>query len=650
MDKKSAQKFDTKKFLITIGYVKTFLSFYQKQKMDKKFNYLFRHTRNASNYFQKHGKKYLFGTLWAFAIVKMVLLFGWFFSTLDLGKSSAQVPTVLTKDNIVSMGCATTATYCGLYNKWITSIESDAFVNHTQLQVLSLNNNQLTSVDWVEFPDSLQELSLNNNQLTSVDRVEFPDSLQSLELSQNQLTSVDWVEFPDSLKTLYLSQNQLTSVDRVEFPDSLLELGLSQNQLTSVDWVEFPDSLQFLSLGENQLTSLDWVNFPSSLTELELSNNQLTNLSGVEFPSSLGYLDLSKNQLKNLEWVVLPSFFWYLDLSENCIDSLISQEDIELSITTNDYDDGTRMGPQYVCLWIEYNPSEITTDLVLASLTAYWPTNKVQSLLDDNGWSLSQRDEVFDKNWSYTINFWNIIDHGSNLWLNNVVVGTENEKDIYGDKKLIAEIDRILDPTLEGQTTIDTSNQQEQHSSAIFETNFYELVEQINQTDANKYPDELVEAYAYSYLRWITTMPTIEKADMYGPLTRIALAKMMSNYVLSEWLQELDTSKECKFPDVTKSLDSAYDNGMTKACQLGLMGVDITKFNPYKIVSRAEFATVLSRALRWAKYNGGVPFYTKHLQALKDKEIMTKIENPEKPELRAWTMLMLMRTRKSSIK
>jgi hypothetical protein len=160
----------------------------------------------------------------------------------------------------------------------------------------------------------------------------------------------------------------------------------------------------------------------------------------------------------------------------------------------------------------------------------------------------------------------------------------------------------------------------------------------------------LVEAYAYSYLRWITTMPTIEKADMYGPLTRIALAKMMSNYVLSEWLQELDTSKECKFSDVPESLDSAYDNSVTRACQLGLMGVDITKFNPYKIVSRAEFATVLSRASWWAENDGGIPFYTKHLQALKDKEIMTKVENPEQQELRAWTMLMLMRIRKSSTK
>ena len=640
--------------------------------MEKNFNYLFKHSKDAGNYFQKHGKKYLFGMLWAFAIVKMALLFVWFFSTLDLGKSSAQAQVVLTKDNIVSMGCNTDAITCSLSNKWIVGIENDAFVNHREMHTLYLYNNQISSLDWVELPRSLQVLRLYNNQLTSLNWVKFPRSLHTLYLYNNQLTSLawarfpsslialdlynnqisslDWVNFPSSLQSLYLSKNKINNIDWVEFPSSLGYLGLSKNGLTSLSGVEFPDSLQSLGLSDNQLTSLDWVNFPSSLTELELSNNQLTNLSGVEFPSSLGYLDLSKNQLKNLEWVVLPSFFWYLDLSENCIDSLISQEDIELSITTNDYDDGTRMGPQYVCLWIEYNPSEITTDLVLASLTAYWPTNKVQSLLDDNGWSLSQRDEVFDKNWSYTINFWNIIDNGSNLWLNNVVVGTENEKDIYGDKKLIAEIDRILDPTLEGQTTIDTSNQQEQHSSAIFETNFYELVEQINQTDANKYPDELLEAYAYSYLRWITTMSTIEKADMYGLLTRIALAKMMSNYVLSEWLQELDTSKECKFSDVPESLDSAYDNSVTRACQLGLMGVDITKFNPYKIVSRAEFATVLSRASWWAENDGGIPFYTKHLQALKDKEIMTKVENPEKQELRAWTMLMLMRIRKSSTK
>jgi len=108
--------------------------------------HLFKHIKSAKNHFQKHGKKYLFGTLWTFAIVKMVLLFMWFFSTLDLGKSFAQTPVVLSKDNIVSMGCATDNISCNLSNKWITNIENDAFVNHIQLQTLDLSFNKLNSL------------------------------------------------------------------------------------------------------------------------------------------------------------------------------------------------------------------------------------------------------------------------------------------------------------------------------------------------------------------------------------------------------------------------------------------------------------------------------------------------------------------------
>ncbi|HBB04406.1 TPA: hypothetical protein DCZ39_06000 [Patescibacteria group bacterium] len=39
------------------------------------------------------------------------------------------------------------------------------------------------------------------------------------------------------------------------------------------------------------------------------------------------------------------------------------------------------------------------------------------------------------------------------------------------------------------------------------------------------------------------------------------------------------------------------------ACQLGLMGVGITDFNPNGEVTRAEFGTVLSRALYGEQYN-----------------------------------------------
>ena len=43
---------------------------------------------------------------------------------------------------------------------------------------------------------------------------------------------------------------------------------------------------------------------------------------------------------------------------------------------------------------------------------------------------------------------------------------------------------------------------------------------------------ELTEAYTYAKSKNITSMETIETADMYGNLTRIAMAKMMANYVL----------------------------------------------------------------------------------------------------------------------
>lgn len=161
--------------------------------------------------------------------------------------------------------------------------------------------------------------------------------------------------------------------------------------------------------------------------------------------------------------------------------------------------------------------------------------------------------------------------------------------------------------------------------------------------NAASYDAELTEAYAYAKNKWITTMTSIDNADMYGNLTRVAMAKMVANYVLDLGLQELDTDKECNFPDVSASLDEAYDNGVTKACQLGLMGVGIEKFNPNGIVTRAEFGTVLSRALWGDEYNDATPYYKAHLEALKAEGIMTKIDNPEMKEVRGYVMIMMQR-------
>jgi hypothetical protein len=85
-----------------------------------------------------------------------------------------------------------------------------------------------------------------------------------------------------------------------------------------------------------------------------------------------------------------------------------------------------------------------------------------------------------------------------------------------------------------------------------------------------------------------------------------------------------------------------------KACSLGLMGIDMDYFQPYAQVSRAQFWTILSRLLYGTTYNGGKPYYMKHLQALKENGIMTQIDNPEgRMELRQRVRLMLMRSSKN---
>lgn len=163
------------------------------------------------------------------------------------------------------------------------------------------------------------------------------------------------------------------------------------------------------------------------------------------------------------------------------------------------------------------------------------------------------------------------------------------------------------------------------------------------------YTTEEIDAYNYAFENGITTMSPIEKANMWWNLTRIAMAKMLSNYAINILWLTPDTSKNCYFSDISSSLDYQYDNWVTNACQLGLMWVWIAQFNPYWLVTRAEFWTVLSRALNsdnptlLSSMNNASPYYSEHLNFLNEKWIMNNISMPLNLERRWRVMLMLMR-------
>jgi len=170
----------------------------------------------------------------------------------------------------------------------------------------------------------------------------------------------------------------------------------------------------------------------------------------------------------------------------------------------------------------------------------------------------------------------------------------------------------------------------------------------VRSLEAADYTDEFKDAYLFAYMNWITTKETIEEAKMDITITRAEMAKMMSQYAMNVLDKVPDTNKVCTFSDIWDVAADLQDYIKT-ACQLSIMGINadwtlLINFNPYGLVTRAQFATVLSRILRGDRYNlDAADYYRNHIQALKAEGIIAN-DDPTLQELRWYVMLMLMRS------
>ena len=183
--------------------------------------------------------------------------------------------------------------------------------------------------------------------------------------------------------------------------------------------------------------------------------------------------------------------------------------------------------------------------------------------------------------------------------------------------------------------------------------------DQSEQTQWNQYSEEMNDAYKFAYKHGITTMDTIEKADMGWYVLRSHLAKMLSQFAVNVMWKTPDLWKRwCEdFADIQRESEELKWY-MKTACELWLMWLEsdwvtaLKNFNPNSYVTRAEFWTTLSRLLygetnNLLTENDRMQYqrYEKHLLALKQSGIMTEIDEKRISikELRWYVMLMLMR-------
>lgn len=127
----------------------------------------------------------------------------------------------------------------------------------------------------------------------------------------------------------------------------------------------------------------------------------------------------------------------------------------------------------------------------------------------------------------------------------------------------------------------------------------------------------------------IASQSTYDEEAMYTALTRVELARMMVKFSTHthKTIRDNTPCKAAPYKDIAELTDEEL-GFITQACELGMMGRKAGRkellefFNPEGKVTRAEFATVLSRFMYGDKYkNTTTPEsrYVGHLLALHDK-------------------------------
>lgn len=234
--------------------------------------------------------------------VTFIMILSMVLQLLPVGKVSANDGVTANQSAFVIASAAINATNFpdATFRTYVKNYDRDknGILSETELAAvtsISVNNQNISSLQGIEWFVNLSSLECYNNQLVSLDLSNNPE-LSFLHCAYNQLTSLDLSNNP-KLGSLYCSDNQLTSLNVSNNPE-LFWLDCEFNQLTSLDVSNKPE-LETLKCTVNKLVSLVASN-NSSLKTLKCERNQLVSLDVSDNPS-LEYLYCGDNQLASLD-------------------------------------------------------------------------------------------------------------------------------------------------------------------------------------------------------------------------------------------------------------------------------------------------------------------------------------------------------------
>ena len=266
----------------------------------------------------------------------------------------------------------------------IKTVDVHTFESLSNLSMLSLRSNSITSFEYLQIPRNLKQLFLAYNSMNYFALSRTMGVLDLLDISYNRFRSFKSMDFTflanltfldlsnnphaypneisghmkplvnvihlylenlsintiDSnffktntkLQHVYLSYNKISSLDYRAFKglNDLFTILLYYNNLTKISSGTFSNPYLYeIDLSYNQISQMEnssFYGYSSSFTRIILDNNKLTKILPRTFLNGFNLINLSNNQISEIDSLTFDgcSQIGYLDLSYNKIEKIAS--------------------------------------------------------------------------------------------------------------------------------------------------------------------------------------------------------------------------------------------------------------------------------------------------------------------------------------
>ncbi len=236
---------------------------------------------------------------------------------LDLGNN----PRI---EDISPLGGLAALKLLGLYYCEIDSGKHpEAIANLSNLEVLFLDNNQLTEASWLAGLTKLNNLILSDNQLADISPLAGLVALNWLYLGGNIIEDVSALSALLELETLSLYDNAVRDVGPLGSLVNLKSLWLSKNEIGEIGALANLSQLELLWLEFNHIEDVSPLSANVGLRVLHLDyNERIADIASLSALTNLEELLLSRNRIEDIAPLAGLTKLTTLSVGGNLLDDI----------------------------------------------------------------------------------------------------------------------------------------------------------------------------------------------------------------------------------------------------------------------------------------------------------------------------------------